>query len=300
MYLNEKSWNVSQENPYIVDSAMRQFLEIYASMARDFHITEVYVPEDEELYLHSTVYPMEKWLAKADIEYRRLYLTFRQKMITYQPENEVELTYEKNWLKGGTEAFLNDSFMISVLFDEKWKQKTVRASVFSLQDMEETETEIPNVFEKEQLHCSPVVEILKAANTVKIYSYEELWARKEQLFPHLCFCPSVEYDLKRLETFYLPQIIRKLRELDNYCRENTDVIFQPGSLTKTTTESDSTMKKYKKEHTFLDEDGTEYTATWHMRFTGIPGRIFFVPQYRSDCMLICYIGKKLPNVSYPT
>ncbi|MFR3320511.1 MAG: hypothetical protein ACLTSZ_04235 [Lachnospiraceae bacterium] len=37
-------------------------------------------------------------------------------------------------------------------------------------------------------------------------------------------------------------------------------------------------------------------ASWHMRFTGIPGRIFFVPGYEPERMLVCYIGKKLKNV----
>ena len=58
--------------------------------------------------------------------------------------------------------------------------------------------------------------------------------------------------------------------------------------------------QYRKEHTFTDERGVEYLANWHMRFTGIPGRIFFIPQYEDDKILVCYIGKKLKNVSYPT
>lgn len=65
-------------------------------------------------------------------------------------------------------------------------------------------------------------------------------------------------------------------------------------------ESLVTLDKYKKEHTFIDELGVEYLASWHMRFTVIPGRIFFIPQYKDDKILVCYIGKKLKNVSYPT
>lgn len=60
------------------------------------------------------------------------------------------------------------------------------------------------------------------------------------------------------------------------------------------------MEMYQKQHTFRDENDVEYQASWHMRFTGIPGRIFFVPDYTDAAMLICYIGKKLPNASYPT
>ena len=55
-----------------------------------------------------------------------------------------------------------------------------------------------------------------------------------------------------------------------------------------------------KESFFRDENGVEYEASWHMRFTGISGRIFFVPDYTDTEMLVCYIGKKLPNATYPT
>ena len=126
------------------------------------------------------------------------------------------------------------------------------------------------------------------------------WERRKKFFPHLYFCPSVEEDFGVLESFYLNQIMRKLKELENYCVKYAGVKFNPTQLTKTTTESKVTMKKYKDEHTFMDEEGAMHIVSWHMRFTGIPGRIFFVPEYKQGGILVCYIGKKLPNVTYPT
>lgn len=96
------------------------------------------------------------------------------------------------------------------------------------------------------------------------------------------------------------QIVKKLKELERYCVDYAGMRFDATLLTKTTPESQGTLTQYEKEHTFTDEKGTAYIASWHMRFTGIPGRIFFVPDYEEDSILICYVGKKLKNLSYPT
>ena len=76
--------------------------------------------------------------------------------------------------------------------------------------------------------------------------------------------------------------------------------FDAKALPYITPESESTLQKYKDEHTFSDDQGQKYLASWHIRFTGIEGRIFFVPDYEQDCILICHVGGKLPNVSFPT
>ena len=159
---------------------------------------------------------------------------------------------------------------------------------------------VRNVFSASQLAEEPLAAALKATFAVTIYTYEELWERRSRLFPHLRFCPSVRRDLENLEKSYIRQIVKKLSELEEYSSKYQGLPFRPDHLTKTTPESDTTMEMYQKQHTFRDENDVEYQASWHMRFTGIPGRIFFVPDYTDAAMLICYIGKKLPNASYPT
>lgn len=300
MYLNEKAWEIHQDNKYLISEALKRFLRIYAAMAKDFGITGIYVPEDEELYLRTAVYSIGEWLAKADIEYRRLFLTFWQKRISYHAEDEYEAVCEDERLKGGTEAFLNNSCLISLCLNEKWKRETIHAELFSISDDHVDNVVINNVFCKEQLYKDPILSLLKNAGTVKIYSYTDLWEQRCELFPHLKFCPSVRADLDKLERFYLAQVLKKLLELENYCKTDNGGEFRPDILTKTTPESESTLRQFKKQHTFVDENGNEYLASWHMRFTGIPGRIFFIPEYIRDSMLVCYIGKKLPNATYPT
>nr|WP_296480466.1 hypothetical protein [uncultured Acetatifactor sp.] len=114
MYLNEKSWKAGQEDPHKIDCKIRNFLDIYSTLKRKYPAKEVSVPDDEILYLRSDKYPLEKWLATADREYQRLYLSFWGKRITYHPEDEYEVSVDGESLKGGTEAYLNDSVMLSI------------------------------------------------------------------------------------------------------------------------------------------------------------------------------------------
>lgn len=300
MYLNEKSWKVQQDEPYLIDGAIRKFLDIYAAIKRKYPRLEIYVPENETIILQSTKYPFEKWLATVDREYQRLYLSFWQKRITYSPEDEYEIAFEGEELRGGTEAYLNDSFMISIGLTDKWKQELVVGELTALRNDDERTVKVKNIFFKEQLENKQIIDIFQKETGIRVCSYPELWRRRKDFFPHLSFCPSVENNLNILENFYLNQIVKKLIELENYCNNYVDKRFDASLLTKTTIESRSTIDKYNMEHTFIDETGASHVASWHMRFTGIPGRIFFIPEYSENSMLICYIGKKLKNVTYPT
>lgn len=299
MYLNEQSWYVQQEDSYVIDEKIKKFLDVYAWIKRKNPRKEIFVPEGEQLYIKSSSYPLAKWLSNADREYRRLYLSFWNKRITYKVEDEYEVRVDNEILKGGTEAHLNDSFMLSIGLDSKWEQKTINALLCSVCE-EEKQISLKNVYCREQLDEIDIQKNFYKKEIEAIKTYEELWKQRDQLFPHLCFCPSIEKDFSVLQISYLDGIIKKLLELEEYCVNFAGKIFDPSKLTKTTLESESTLNQYKKEHTFIDEKGIEYLASWHMRFTGIPGRIFFIPQYEQDKILICYIGKKLKNVSYPT
>lgn len=129
MYLNEKAWEEPQDDIYIINDAIKNFLDIYAAVKREYPSKEIYVSEDKQLYLKTINYSIEHWLSSADIEYRRLYLSFIQRKITYHPEDEFEVTFEKKSLEGGTEAYLNDSFMISICLNDKWKTNVVEGEL---------------------------------------------------------------------------------------------------------------------------------------------------------------------------
>lgn len=299
MYLNEKSWETKDISPYAIRNALVEFVRLYAALAGKYGLSAVYVSAKEEPYLRSVTYTVAKWLSETDRECKELFLSFWQRRVIYQPEDEYEAVFDSASIPGAAEAILNDSFLISLQSEEKWQCDTLPFRFYSLLTDQETLEEVPNVFAAHQLDQESFHSILMRMHTASVYSYEELWRKRGELFPHLVFCPSVQRDLRQLETMYLAQIMRKLLELNHYAGLYGAEPFQPGLLSRTTVESEETLKQYKKEHTFTDETGAEYIASWHMRFTGIAGRIFFLPDYHDGRFLVCYIGKKLPNVTYP-
>lgn len=114
MYLNEKSWQEAQDDIHMIDRSLKKFLNVYKQIKKRYPRQEIFVPEGETLYLQE--YPLNKWIAMADIEYKRLYLSFWNRRITYNPEDEYELLVGEAVLKGGTEACLNASCMFSTVF----------------------------------------------------------------------------------------------------------------------------------------------------------------------------------------
>lgn len=137
MYINEKSWESQQEDAYKIQNAMEDFLNVYKTLAQKYHIVSLYVSSEAEPYLRSETYPIAKWLHEADKELRRLYLTFWDKRIVYDVDDEWEMSYEEESWKSGTEAYLNNSFVISIAFDEKWEKKVSEASLYSMEDDDE-------------------------------------------------------------------------------------------------------------------------------------------------------------------
>lgn len=299
MYLNEKSWQSETDDVYKMKIALEKFLEIYKELSLEFHQKSLYVPSEEEPYFRSKVYSIQRWLAHTDVEWRRLFLTFWAERSVFTLDDEYEFICEMGALAGGTEAILNNSFVVSLTIDGIWKHEEILGKLYSLNEDTASDAYVKNIYDVKQLKTKDAIDFFKEQlQCIKIMSFEELWNRREELFPHLCFCPSVEKDFEKLDAFCVSQVYKKLLELEMYQQKRDGGMFDSSQLSKTTIESDRTLKEYEEAHTFYDENKEACLATWHMRFTGIAGRIFFEPNYKDGNMLICYIGKKLPTVMY--
>lgn len=298
MYLNECAWKKQIERWEEVDAAMKKFLHLYAGLSRELNEFQLYVSKQEEPYFRSPNFTINQWLSqRAEKDEERLFRLFWNRRKTYEPSNEYELWCGEDKLEGGLEAYLDDSYMVSICLDRKWAMAEVSGELVSL-DEETKNVSVRNLYSTEQIdRLSSSVDYIGR----KVYSYEELWKKRNLFFPELVFCPSVEKDMAELDRTYLNQIIKKLVELNTCCREHAGQPFRSDFLRHASPETEVTLKRYEKEHTFTDEEKKNYIASWHIRFTGIPGRIFFIPDYKeAGKMLICYIGRKLPTVEYPT
>ena len=129
---------------------------------------------------------------------------------------------------------------------------------------------------------------------------KELWESKEDLFPSLEFCASVEGQLMSVASSdpRFRQIVSKLFELEAYFLNWKQGNFEPKEFKKCNPVSKTTLNKYGDKYTFSRPNGDEVTATWHLYLTPGKGRIYFEAIGNTHKCVVCHIDDKLPDVTY--
>lgn len=303
MYINEKSFEDTVENKYEIRESISQLVELLYTLSTDYRLTNIYYCGNDIPRWNSFSYPYEKWLSdpEVDRDLKRQWMNLVRKINLYEADTDYSFVYQDIEIAAGAEAILEDSCIISFASDKRWLSDSISGNFISLNEngneVMETEKSVYNLWNKKQ---ASTCEMLTFEPKEEVESYEQMWNQKEIWFPNLEFCPSVKKNLKGLEVGYIQQVWKRLSELNEYARLHGSERFDATLLKHVSPESDSTLKMYEKEHTFCDEREDRYLFSWHSRFTGVEGRVFFYPRYRENKILIGYIGKKLKNVSYPT
>lgn len=259
-------------------------------------------------------YPLVRWRNDndVDLEARRY---FRLLVTQYPPltdlpklENEIlaqDFFYMGDQASGLGVAYLLEGLAISFFSEPKWDSNTIRGI-----DRQWLEDDVNLLTDTIQVHhASRSQHILELSEWIRdrlrtaIQSGENLWNRRNELFPSLIFCENIKRQVCNLHAGnpLLRQIIKRLFEIDNYCRGWEIGPFDPDNLPfKATGENEATMNKYEKERTFNCPNNGEIAFVWHGRITPGAWRIYFDPSPGPGRMYIGYIGPKLPSVDYPT
>ena len=250
-------------------------------------------------------YPIEKWRNdnSVDIELRRLFAGFNDKA---EFINEVdymeEFVCEKGKSIGLLVAALTDSIALSFKSDVFWNDNFIKGKVISINydNLVEELAEAMNASRKDNI--SQLIEIIhqkKDDEKCGILTGIELWERKEELFPYLVFCDSVENQITGIQVAYIKQVIKKLDILNQFFKSWSGEAFNKNELPNVDPESSETLTRFKKEHTFKLPDGRELVFSYHIRYTGnYEGRIFFFPDNITRKGIIGHVGGKLPTVSW--
>lgn len=300
MYINEASFYTEQDS-YMIKSCMAEFFKLYEKLynlgVKDFYTTQ-------NIKLLPQEYPMSKWIYKLDVDERRIVVMLLDKIEEKDINefSEYDAIIDEISCSGLLGAYLESDNVISLNSNSKWAKDRLEFEIISLHEkgdeVIESKGNVQNFYSCEQDLSEYENYLMK--DKYKVYTYEELWSKKEIMFPHLEFCPSVRRNLLSLDKKPIRQILNKLKYLDKCAGKLEENPLGFSDSNTITIESQSTLNKYRSEHTFRDKDGKSYLASWHARFTGIAGRIYFVPVMESSTILICHIGGKLPNVTYPT
>jgi len=199
-------------------------------------------------------------------------------------------------------AHENNLFCISFSTKEEWKNDYLQVNKIRIEDDSfiEEQISLENLSNKESLdnHKNLVNQKLERVKNIfaeQIKSGEELWVKREKLFPNLSFCGDLINSLK-----YLPggknlnNLLNRLMEMEKYFSGwETGAFDIKGISGDVRLESETRLNNYINDMTFLCPDGIERVFSLHCDY-GVWGfRLHFFPDPTSRKCLIGYIGKKI-------
>lgn len=258
-------------------------------------------------------YPIARWRndSTVDLDLRRY---FRVLITRYPPLNDLpafdedmsikDFFLDGNRAQGLGIAYLLESLAVSFISEERWNANKINQ--IEMQFLDDDGHILSD--EIEVYHASQYSHIEQNSGWMEyrlrsgIESGQDLWSRKEELFPSLYFCKNIREEIENLFSGnpLLRQITKKLFEIERYCRVWQSGAFDPDNLPfKVTGEHEATMKKYGNERTFLCQGDVEIVFKLHGRITPGAWRIYFEPGTSAGSMYIGYIGPKLPSVDFP-
>ena len=192
-------------------------------------------------------------------------------------------------------AYMLDTIAVSTLSEACWDYSYLDLDVISI---EEDDKKITVVHTSCKKHLQDHVEWIKIRLNSNIDG-QALWNQKDELFPNLQFCDSVERQIQGLSigNSMLEHVKSRLRKLQQYAESWTEDGFNSNKLScSASPESEATLKQYSYERTFLCSDGRKRIFSWHVKLPSA-WRIHFYPEQPRK-ILIGYIGSHLPTAKF--
>jgi len=192
-------------------------------------------------------------------------------------------------------AYMLNTIAISLLSEACWDYSYLDLDVVSLED---DDKEITIIHASRKEHVQSHIDWIKTRLNSNIDG-QALWNQKDELFPNLQFCDSVERQIQGLSigNSMLEHVKSRLRKLQQYAESWTEDGFNSNKLScSASPESEATLKQYSYERTFLCSDGRKRIFSWHVKLPSA-WRIHFYPEQPRK-ILIGYIGSHLPTAKF--
>ena len=192
---------------------------------------------------------------------------------------------------------VSDAIAVSMPSEPVWDRDRIRVAFDELLPdglLGEAEEDVDNL--ARSAHVSPICERHRERLRVHCSSAADLWSRREEVFPHLTFGPSVEGHLAGLNPGWFSTLVSRLADLDSAAEEWAVVGGDaPRWKTKVTPESGHLMsnRKLRDARRFTSVSGARVLFEWHARF-GSSGRIHLRFDARTRAVEVGYIGGHLP------
>lgn len=308
--LSAQKNNINSE--IIAKQEIERFVKFCKHLSSISAIDEIIFPETLFSILIFDNYSLSQWLIDASVpmtkrqymkrffdKYRRFY---SQKDI--DGEFYVTLGEQEYNAIGCTFALEHDQILLSLPTYEIWENESVQGKYIALDEFGETETStrcIENICAS--MAEDQIVKFQRKKSISDISSGQDLWEKREMLYPNLIFCENVKTQLfEDSEKYHITAVMKKLDRFQEYF-SNCNGKYNPNDLGMgARTESETVQKdpKLMKLRRFRLPDGKEELFFDHIGFTGKykGARIHFLPDAKNRKCYIGYIGKHLPTKKF--
>ena len=252
-------------------------------------------------------YPIARW--RNDPEVDREESRFFKTLITKAPfwtdvfeelKDEFDLSeirYQGELVSGIGFALIIDALPVSFNSDTRWDYCYLSLEVIRIDANQEIVDETVKIVHAScRNHVREHADWIKNRIRTEVTNGEELWNRRQELFPSLEFCDDISKQIQCLDNGkpMLRQVLKRLFELEEYCKSWKDGAFDFDALpSKVSLESESRLKQLKDELTFKCSDGKKRIFSLHARMTPGAWRLHFCTELGPGKIIIGYIGPKI-------
>jgi hypothetical protein len=240
---------------------------------------------------------------EVDIDMRRLYKSrigvgpylTEEEIRSLQGDEEIEVRVSGQASRGCEAAYLLGGIALSLQSAPDWNSPELTAQITRLNadglSPEETDV-IRHISALNHInhHREWIAGLLADVN-----DDDDLWMRREELFPHLLFAEAVRQELRH-EAKHKPRffaVVKRLRELERYFANWSIGQFDANEVgSKCTPETPKTLEDNEDALTRSCVDGVNRLFSYHVRFTPGAGRIYIFPDAVSFRAHVGFIREK--------
>jgi hypothetical protein len=313
LILNELSLQEPAPNQEVAKQWMSCFVKTIKTVKEQGVKVNLRTKDDFHTTVLAPNYPLRRWFNDQSVDQvERLFIKtlatktpFSTEIANLEIKSIENNTGTSEFIHQGKQAiglgvaYLLNTISVSLLSNEKWNCSQLLLEMIRMDDDEDGEI------------VNEIVEIVHASCREHIYEHTnwfqkclrekvlnglDIWNQREELFPNLVFCDDVYKQVQSLSSGapILRQVIKRLFEMEETCKSWTDGVFDMDSLPcKVSPESDSRLKRLKKQLTFRCPDSDERVFSWHVRMTPGAWRLHFFVDSELGKIIIGYIGLKI-------
>ena len=196
-----------------------------------------------------------------------------------------------------------NTIAISLISDECWNFSKLEINCLEYsENCEECRKILQLRHASRNIHVQDHTEWIQRQIQADIDCGQDIWDKKEELFPNLEFCDNVSKQLQNIQyrQLELKPVYKTLTELQKCCQD-----WKSGGFTvigyplDESGESEPTLNRYRQERLFICPDSEERLFERHIKLRSCNWRIHFFP-LQPGKVIIGYVGRHLPTVNYRT